>query len=74
MVPLLLGCTGILNAMQSFIQVFRYSAIPPRIFPAHPRSLASVLIPRPAARRDLLFRLSENLFGKTARAPKEKIF
>ena len=41
------------------------------IFPAHPRSLASVLIPRPAALRGSAsatppcgFRLSENLFGK----------
>jgi single-strand DNA-binding protein len=49
MVPLLLGCIGILNATQSFMQVFPYSAISPRIFPAFPRSLASVLIPRPAA-------------------------
>ncbi|MBB6146744.1 hypothetical protein HNQ77_004725 [Silvibacterium bohemicum] len=40
MVPLLPGCTGILNAVLSFMQVFPYSAIPPRIFPAHPRSLA----------------------------------
>jgi len=55
MVPPLLGCTGILNAMQSFMQVFPEGAIPPRIFPAHPRSLASVLIPRPAARRDSAF-------------------
>ena len=65
---------GILNAMQSFMQVFRYSAIPPRIFPAHPRSLASVLIPRPAARRDLLFRHSENLFGKSATTAERKDF
>jgi hypothetical protein len=53
-VSLLSGCTGILNAMQPFMQVFPYSAISPRIFPAHPRSLASVLIPRPAALAVLL--------------------
>jgi hypothetical protein len=74
MVPPLFGCTCILNAVQSFMQVLRYSAIPPRIFPAHPRSLASVLIPRPAARRDLLFRHSENLFGRTATTAERKNF
>jgi hypothetical protein len=33
-----------------------------------------VLIPRPAARRDLLFRLSDNLFGKNAKAAERKDF
>jgi hypothetical protein len=53
-----------------------------RIFPAHPRSLASVLIPRPAARRGSAsaappcgFRLSENLYATNAKRfsePSEK--
>ena len=53
-----------------------------RIFPAHPRSLALVLIPRPAARRVSAsasppcgFRLSETLFAtnaKTFSEPSEK--
>ena len=45
-----------------------------RIFPAHPRSLASVLIPRPAARRGSAsaappcgFRLSKNLCAANAK-------
>ena len=42
------------NAIQPFMQVSPYSAISPRIFPAHPRSLALVLIPRPAALAVLL--------------------
>jgi hypothetical protein len=69
--------------MQSFIQVFPYSAISPRIFPAYPRSLALVLIPRPAALRVSAsayqppsgFRLSENLCAKNAKRfsePSEK--
>ena len=54
-----------------------------RIFPRLTRSLASVLIPRPAAAARLCFalrapyglRLSENLFGKTsAQNADEKIF
>jgi hypothetical protein len=53
-VPSLSGCAGILNAIQPFMQVSPYSAISPRIFPAHPRSLALVLIPRPAALAVLL--------------------
>jgi hypothetical protein len=39
-----------------------------RIFPAHPRSLASVLIPRPAARRDSAF----SAFRKSFRLPPAK--
>jgi hypothetical protein len=57
--------------------------IPPRIFPAYPRSLALVLIPRPAALRVSAsayqppcgFRLSENLCAKNAKRfsePSEK--
>ena len=53
-VPSLSGCAGIPNAIQPFMQVFPNSAISPRIFPAHPRSLALVLIPRPAALAVLL--------------------
>ena len=51
-----------------------------RIFPAHPRSLASVLIPRPAARHGSasasppLRVLSENLFGKTPHRTRTKRF
>jgi hypothetical protein len=52
-----------------------------RIFPAHPRSLASVLIPRPAARRVSAsatppygLRLSENLCAKnTKRFPEPSV-
>jgi hypothetical protein len=83
MVPPLSGCTDILNTMQSFMQVFPHSAISPRIFPAYPRSLALVLIPRPAARRVSAsayqppcgFRLSENLCATNAKRlsePSEK--
>lgn len=49
-----------------------------RIFPARPRSLASVLIPRPSAlavllllRRPRGFRLSENLLGKETGTQKD---
>jgi hypothetical protein len=51
-----------------------------RIFPAYPRSLASVLIPRPAALAVLLrcapfgFRLSESLFGKSPHRTRTKRF
>jgi hypothetical protein len=41
-----------IGANQSSVSIERQFS---RIFPAHPRSLASVLIPRPAARRVLLF-------------------
>jgi hypothetical protein len=74
MVPPLLGCTGILNAMQSFMQVFPYSAIPPRIFPAYPRSLASVLIPRPAARRDSAFSAFRKSFRQDRKSAERKDF
>lgn len=60
----LASCTG---ALQQNVSIERHFS---RIFPAFPRSLASVLIPRPAALAVLLrltppfgFRFSENLFG-----------
>ena len=41
-----------IDALQTSVSIERHLS---RIFPAHPRSLASVLIPRPAARRDSAF-------------------
>ncbi len=68
-----------IGALQTGISIERQFS---RIFPAHPRSLASVLIPRPAARRVSAsasppcgFRLSENLCAKNAKRfsePSEK--
>jgi hypothetical protein len=63
------SCTG---AVQQNIFIERHLS---RIFPASPRSLASVLIPRPAARRGsafTAFRKSFRPFPQGAR--KEKIF
>ena len=46
-----------------------------RIFPAHPRSLASVLIPRPAARRGSAFTAFRKSFRQiSAQDADEKIF
>ena len=69
-----------IGALQTGISIERQFS---RIFPAHPRSLASVLIPRPAARRGSAshsvrpcgFRLSKNLCATTAKRfsePSEK--
>jgi hypothetical protein len=59
------------RVLQTGVSVKRHFS---RIFPAHPRSLASVLIPRPAARRVSAsttppygLRLSENLCAKNAK-------
>jgi len=69
-----------IGALQTGISIERQFS---RIFPAHPRSLASVLIPRPAARRVSAshsvrpcgFRLSKNLCATSAKRfsePSEK--
>ncbi len=69
-----------IGALQTSVYLERQFS---RIFPAHPRPLASVLIPRPAARRVSAshsvrpcgFRLSKNLCAKNAKRfsePSEK--
>jgi hypothetical protein len=79
------GSTGVQLHRHPYIGAFQAGVSVERqfscIFPAHPRSLASVLIPRPAALGVLLryapcgFRLSENLCAKNAKRfsePSEK--
>jgi hypothetical protein len=66
------------RVLQSSVSVKRHLSC---IFPAHPRSLASVLIPRPAARRVSAsasppsgLRLSENLFDKPPQRARTRRF